>query len=66
MEGREEINPETVRKIEEWAEQHPTPDKKKFFVGSESYTPRDIAREVREGTKIGYEHARMYEENHDR
>ncbi|MBR9703947.1 hypothetical protein GOV12_00920 [Candidatus Pacearchaeota archaeon] len=61
MEEKQEINPETIKSIEEWAEQHTSPDKKLLSVGKQSYSPREIAREVKEGTKIGNKLAAGYE-----
>ncbi len=42
--------------LEVWANNHPYPDKRNFFVGSEQYSPRQILHEARLGTEIGIEH----------
>ena len=44
-----------VNTLEIWIKKHPDPDKKLFFSGGESLSPREIFEEVKEGTKKGKE-----------
>lgn len=44
---------EVVRRIKGWADRHPTPDEKLLVVGYNSYSPREIADEVRRRTEFG-------------
>ena len=48
-----ETEERVLRAIVQWAENHPTSDRKAIHVGSAVYSPSEIAREARDRTSAG-------------